>query len=100
MFTNVIFMVYYLIMLIHVINMIQFKDVIFKRKFTQKKTWFHRNQKLIVPLNSERGKGFTVYGAVGLCIKDDLSHFEVHDSTNKNDFVNFMINLSQKIEPR
>ena len=40
--------------------------------------------------------GFTVYGSVGLCIKDG-GFFELHDSSNKHDFCEYMKRLSKKI---
>ena len=64
---------------------------------TQKKAWFHRNEKFIVPVSSDRGSNFTVYGAVGKCLKDKFSYFEIHNSTNKDDFSNFIGNLSTKV---
>ena len=57
-----------------------------------RRAWFFKGQKFIVPINNNRGKNFTIYGAVGACLLNN-SYFEIHDSTNKVDFKSFIENL-------
>ena len=64
-----------------------------------KKAWFFKGQKFVVPVNSDRGKNFTIYGAVGACLVNKYSYFELHDSTNKVDFMRYITNLATEIRP-
>ena len=64
-----------------------------------KKAWYFKDRKFVVPVNSDRGKNFTVYGAVGDCLINDYSYFEIHDSTNKVDFLKYIENLATEISP-
>ena len=65
-----------------------------------RRAWFFKGQKFVVPLNSDRGRNFTIFGAVGACLVHRHSYFEVHDSTNKIDFLNFVENLANEISPQ
>lgn len=64
-----------------------------------KKTWYFKDQKFIVPVNSDRGKNFTIYGSVGACLINQHSYFEIHDKTNKIDFMSYIENLGTQIRP-
>lgn len=64
----------------------------------QKKAWYQRNEQFTVPIATGQGTSFTIYGTVGDCLQGN-SYFEIHDSTNKEDFKHYMRNLATKIIP-
>ena len=49
-----------------------------------------------MPIPRGSRKGFSLYGCIGSCITDG-AYFEVHDSSNKEDFMAFMRNLEGKL---
>ena len=51
-----------------------------------------------VPTTENRGKGFTLFGAISPCIKGN-AYFEVHNSTKGTCFMHFMTNLQKEILP-
>ena len=60
---------------------------------SQKRAFFHRDKKFIVPMNTNRGKNFTVYGGVGDCLRNKF-YSEIHDRTCAVDFSSFIRNLA------
>ena len=58
-----------------------------------------RGQRFAVPAAKERGASFTLYGAIGTCLQENNSYFEIHDSTNAIDVASFMENLKDQIKP-
>ena len=52
-----------------------------------------------MPVAQHRESGFTVYGAIGDCLKDH-AYFEIHDSTNMHDITEYMKNLKKQLKPQ
>ena len=53
----------------------------------------------MVPLPRGQRKGFSIYGCIGSCIRGG-AYFELHDNSNKEDFMAFMRNLEgQLLQP-
>jgi hypothetical protein len=80
---------------------IYFDETTFSPDMHQKKAWYYRGRRFAVPLRKQsmkRGEkyGFSVYGAVSECIKNG-GYFELHQSSNKEDFCAFMERLEKKI---
>ena len=50
----------------------------------------------MLPIPRGTRKGFSVYGCIGSCVSGG-AYFEVHDSSNKEDFMAFMRNLGGKL---
>ena len=80
---------------------IYFDETTFNGDLHQRKAWFYRGRRFEVPLIKERFKkgvkhGFTVYGAVGDCILGN-GYFELHDSSNKIDFMAYMKRLGTQV---
>jgi len=65
----------------------------------QKKTWFYKDRRFEVPVPQGTVRGFTVYGAVGECIRGNCFYSEIHDSTNQEDFTGFIRNLAAQLVP-
>ena len=59
-----------------------------------KKTWACPSKPISIRLNKRRGKGVTIYGAIGEAVNGVL-HM-VSRSTNKKDFVRFLVLLRKK----
>ena len=51
-----------------------------------------------MPSTEERGQGFTLYGAISPCLKDN-GYFEVHNSTKGPYYIEFMRNIQHQILP-
>jgi hypothetical protein len=82
-------------------SIIYFDETTFNGDMHLRKAWFYRGKRFQVPLIKERFKkgvkhGFTVYGAVGNCIKGN-GYFELHDSSNKIDFMAYMKRLGNHV---
>jgi transposase len=80
---------------------IYFDETTFNPDMHQKKAWYYRGSRFAMPLRKQSMKkgekcGFSVYGAVSTCIKNG-GYFELHSSSNKNDFCAFMERLEKKI---
>ena len=80
---------------------IYFDETTFNPDMHQKKAWYYRGRRFAVPLRKQsmkRGEkyGFSVYGAVSECIKGG-GYFEIHDSSNKEDFCGYMKRLGKKL---
>ena len=52
----------------------------------------------MIPLNTNRGRSFTIYGAVSDCLRTKF-YSELHDSTCKVDFITFIENLAAQVIP-
>ena len=65
----------------------------------QKKAWFYKDRRFEVPVPKGTVRGFSVYGAVGECIRGNCFYSEVHDSTNAADFTGFIRNLATQLVP-
>ena len=67
----------------------------------QKSAWYPRHMQFQVPVatSKDRGSAFTIYGAVGDCIRGN-GYFEVHDSTNKIDFASYLRSLKARMLPQ
>ena len=64
----------------------------------QTKAWSHKDLKIRIPLTKKRGAGWTVYGTISTAIIDH-GYFEIHRSTNKKCFFNYLTNLKARIKP-
>ena len=63
------------------------------------KTWFHRSKKLMIPLASKRGSGFTLFGCVGNCLRQ--STFLIGTATSNLEVLRFFRSLVRaKRDPR
>ena len=85
--------------LVHDRPIVYFDETTLNSWIALKKAWYFKDRKFVVPVSSDRGKNFTVYGAVGNCLLNDYSYFEIHDSTNKEDFMSYIENLATEISP-
>ena len=47
---------------------------------------------------ANRNASFTLYGALGECISGSGFYWEIHDSTNGSDFLDFITNLYGEID--
>ena len=72
----------------------------FRSDMVQKKIWFYSKHRFVVPAAKVQGAAFTVYGAVGECIQDKCFYYEIHDSTNMDDFKQFIQNLAAHLVPQ
>ena len=73
------------------IPVMYFDETSFQLEMTVRKAFYTRQNKLVMPIPRGRRKGFSLYGCIGSCITDG-AYFEVHDSSNKEDFMSFMRN--------
>ena len=67
------------------VAVIYFDETTFHSRMTQSRAWT-AEKKLKVPSTKIRGSGFTVFGAVGECLKDN-GYFEIHDKTKGTYFL-------------
>ena len=65
---------------------------------TLKKTWYFRSESFKFPLPKNRGKGFTIYGACGIPLKNFV-YFEISYSTNSFVFSEFCERLAGELRP-
>ena len=72
---------------------IYFDETSMNQGNAQKRAWYVPYEKFNVPVKAHV-KNFTIYGAVGECLKNKNSYFEIHDSTNTVDIKNYMRNLA------
>ena len=68
-------------------------------KSVMRKCWALRNEKFVIPIAASKGRAFTIYGTVGACIQSN-GYFEIHQSTNKIDFMKYLENLKTKMLPQ
>ena len=65
----------------------------------QERTWFHRKKSLVVPKAKDRGHNFTLYGAIGSCLKDGAAYM-IGEATNNRCMQAFCRQLAQeRIDP-
>ena len=82
-------------------HVIYFDETTFSPDMHQKKVWYHRGVRFPMPIRKQAMTkdskyGFTVYGAVSQCIKNG-GFFEVHESSNRDDFCGFMKRLKKRV---
>ena len=70
----------------------------FNAWMTARKTWNTRDQFVKIPLAPKRGKGITVTGAIGKCLKQAV--FRHSGSTNKDDFILFLKEMRKQVKDR
>ncbi len=73
-----------------------FDETSFQLEMTLRRAFYPRQEKLVMPIPRGQRKGFSLYGCIGSCIKGG-AYFEVHDSSNKEDFKAFMRNLEDQL---
>ena len=73
----------------------------FRTDMVQKKAWFYKGQRFPVPLAKGKDKGFsfTVFGAVGHCIRGNGFFHEIHEATTAEAFSHFVVNLADQLGP-
>ena len=69
----------------------------FNTWLTMKRTWFPKHQAITVPVPVDRGRGFTVYGAISTALANGY-YIEFDESTNKWGFDNFLKNLALQLK--
>ena len=74
------------------VPLMYFDETSFQIDLTMRRAFYQRKDKLVLPIPRGQRKGFSLYGCVGSCIRGG-AYFEVHDSSNKHDFMAFMRNL-------
>ena len=80
---------------------IYFDETTFNPDMHQKKAWFFKGVRFPMPVKKQSMRkgdkyGFTVYGSVSECIKGG-GYFEIHNSSNRQDFCGYMHRLRKKI---
>ena len=76
-----------------------FDETSFQLEMTMRRAFYPRQNKLVLPIPRGQRRGFSLYGCIGSCVRGG-AYFEVHDSSNKEDFMAFMRNLEgQLIQP-
>ena len=79
-------------------EVIYFDETSFHSRLVQKRAWWVRGMKFKIPSTKERGKGFTLFGAISNCLEGN-GYFEVHRTTNSLNFIEFMTNIQSEIKP-
>ena len=75
-----------------------FDETSMSHRQVQKRAWYFRREKFQIPIAASKGKAFTIYGTIGDCIQNN-GYFEIHGSTNKKDFMAYLLNLQTRMIP-
>ncbi len=78
------------------IPVMYFDETSFQLEMTLRRAFYPRKDKLVMPIPRGQRKGFSLYGCIGSCVAGG-AYFEVHDSSNKEDFKAFMRNLEDQL---
>ena len=76
-------------------------ETTFRTDMVQKKSWYFKKQRFQVPAArmQNQGASFTVYGALGECLQGKGFYYAIGDSTNSDDFLDFITNLFGEVVP-
>ena len=80
------------------VEVIYFDETSWHSRMVQRRAWWFKGQRFKVTSTQERGKGWTLFGAISPCLRGN-AYFEIHHSTKGVYFEEFMTNIQARIRP-